>query len=497
MKKILAVFLLAIFIISALPCVSAGFTVNGQTSASVVKAEQRLTRKPDLTLTSDDIVFSPDSPTEGETVTITATIRNIGTGDALNVQVGFYDGASLIGIKKIGLIKAGGTGTASIQWKATPAGDHLIRVLADPNNKISESDETNNEASKTITVSGVGILIPDLTLTSADIAFTPEAPVEGESVTIKATIHNVGNGSVSNVKASFYYGVPATETLIGNDIVASIAAGGIGSVSVVWTAVIGTHDIYVVVDPDNVIAETNETNNEAFKTITVAEAPPTPPYDYELAIEIDYIAGHEPTQTVLDYIEWYYMGNNPSGELIKVTFHVDDQVPYSDAYAGINDNEFWAIEAIYNDLGNDGKTAYNDPVFGTDGVYSSKWKWVLYGTTVEGAPNVVGYTYVVIARVGWTYDLLAGNYIFIADETADSWAAGKEVEPYGAEAVVLMHEMGHSIGIAKLTSRGAEIYDPDSRSVMSYLSTANTKLYWAWYYSDEYWATRNMEHYTV
>ena len=59
-----------------------------------------------------------------------------------------------------------------------------------------------------------------------------------------------------------------------------------------------------------------------------------------------------------------------------------------------------------------------DPVFGTSGVYSSKWKWVLYGTTVQGAPNVVGYTYVIISG----RDLLAGNYIYIADKAADNWA---------------------------------------------------------------------------
>ncbi|MCP8312907.1 MAG: hypothetical protein H3Z53_00830, partial [archaeon] len=49
-------------------------------------------------------------------------------------------------------------------------------------------------------------------------------------------------------------------------------------------------------------------------------------------------------------------------------------------------------------------------------------------------------------------DCLAGNYIFIADETADQWAiskSGQGVTQTEAEAVVLMHEIGHSIGIMK------------------------------------------------
>lgn len=238
-------------------------------------------------------------------------------------------------------------------------------------------------------------------------------------------------------------------------------------------------------------------------TVTTSNEIAPPPYQYELWIEIDYIAGHEPTQTVLDYIKWYYLGNNPTGDLISVTFYVENVTQKVNElginYAnGINDNEFWAIEKAVNDLGDD-KYGAGDPVFGTAGVYSSKWKWILYGTTVEGAPYVIGYTYVIMARIGRTYDLLAGNYIFIADEAADSWASSQEppIEPYGADGVVLMHEMGHSIGIAVLSRRGAEVYDPDTYSVMSYLSTANAGLYEEWYYSDEYWATRNMDYYTV
>lgn len=200
--------------------------------------------------------------------------------------------------------------------------------------------------------------------------------------------------------------------------------------------------------------------------------------DYELFIEIDYIEGHEPTQTVLDYIEDYYMGGNPTGDLISVTFHVDEEISYTAEYAAINDEEFSNIETQYNDH---------------DNGYYSKWKWVLFGTTVEGGPDVIGYTYVTIQG----RDILAGNYIFIADATADNWATENGIEPYGAEAAVLMHEMGHSIGIGKWHPAFGEQYDPDYFSVMSYLTTGNAGKNGAWYYSDEYWATRNMEYYTI
>ena len=207
------------------------------------------------------------------------------------------------------------------------------------------------------------------------------------------------------------------------------------------------------------------------------EEPPEDPQTYELFIEIDYMENHRPTESVLEYIKWYYQGNNPSGAQIKVTFFVaDEPIPKDDS---VSETEFWDLEATYND---------ND--FG----YSSQWKWVLFGTAVEGESNVMGYTYVLTQRK----DLVAGNYIFIADQSCDNWASGySEIEGSDAEAVVLMHELGHSIGIAKIHPVHGEQYDPDPASVMSYLSTANAELTNAWYYSDSYWATSNMEYYVA
>lgn len=83
------------------------------------------------------------------------------------------------------------------------------------------------------------------------------------------------------------------------------------------------------------------------------------------------------------------------------------------------------------------------------------------------------------------------------DRSGDNWGADNGIEPYGAEAVALMHEMGHSIGIAKLDWRGAEVYDPDRYSVMAKLTIYNAGLYGAWYYSNEYWTTRNIEYYEI
>jgi len=107
--------------------------------------------KPDLTLSADDITFTPASAEEGEAVTILTSIHNIGDEFATNVLVEFYNASvnpeTKIGNYTIGTLGIGASATAETVWIAV-AGDHEIYVALDPVNTISESNETNNEVSK-------------------------------------------------------------------------------------------------------------------------------------------------------------------------------------------------------------------------------------------------------------------------------------------------------------------------------------------------------------
>ncbi|MEW6069898.1 MAG: CARDB domain-containing protein, partial [Candidatus Thermoplasmatota archaeon] len=77
--------------------------------------------------------------------------------------------------------------------------------------------------------------------------------------------------SYEDITVKFYDGNPATGgTLIGTKIIPSIPVNSSTTTSINWTpTTAGTHIIYVVVDPDNLIAEANETNNVAWKDIYV------------------------------------------------------------------------------------------------------------------------------------------------------------------------------------------------------------------------------------
>jgi len=222
-----------------------------------------------------------------------------------------------------------------------------------------------------------------------------------------------------------------------------------------------------------------DSNDDVIKAVKGKPAPA--PKSYALTLEIDYIEGHKPTDSVLQYMTGYYAKQN-----IKLTIEVDQMILYEAKFDdGISDEEFWEIQTNYNQGIDTASNANN-------GKYILPEKWVLYGTTVEGSENVVGYTFCIGSR----NDLVAGNYIFIADKLADEWATQRGIETRGAEAVVLMHEFGHSIGIC-IVRAGSEVYCSDYYCVMSYLRPENAGNLDKWYYCNNHWTTKNIDYYVV
>ena len=139
---------------------------------------------PDLVISPDNISFSPESPYEGEIVKINATVHNIGTKNASNITVRFFDGANPIGSDQvIGFIAVGEQETVSITWTGA-AGTHVITVKVDPENEIEESCETNNEASKSITVKEQ--------ITEIEIKTDKETYSPGDTMNVKICIKNLG-----------------------------------------------------------------------------------------------------------------------------------------------------------------------------------------------------------------------------------------------------------------------------------------------------------------
>ena len=116
----------------------------------------------------------------------------------------------------------------------------------------------------------LGASLPDFTIASVDIRFSTENPLEGESVTITAYVSNNGGEAKDDIEVRFFEGTPDEWGLQieKGDIIIGLGSGQKDTADVKWRAKAGSNDIYVVVDPDNAIAEANENNNQASRTIT-------------------------------------------------------------------------------------------------------------------------------------------------------------------------------------------------------------------------------------
>ena len=114
---------------------------------------------------------------------------------------------------------------------------------------------------------------PDFMVNNSLIFFSTEEPKEGEEVTINVTVHNLGGADANNVIAEFYNGDPdAGGVLIGSRTFNMIKFST-SDINVTWEAVIGSSQIFVIVDPplatNGSFQEWNETNNKAGRNITV------------------------------------------------------------------------------------------------------------------------------------------------------------------------------------------------------------------------------------
>lgn len=125
-------------------------TASRGTSADCGAGSVNLDTQPDLTIT--DLKATQDRPKE---TTLTAAISNSGPSDLTGVVVEFREGNKVLGRTTPGNVTAGRTQQLSLTWDSRATnGDHLITAIVDPDNAIAESDEGNNELSRTLTVRG-------------------------------------------------------------------------------------------------------------------------------------------------------------------------------------------------------------------------------------------------------------------------------------------------------------------------------------------------------
>ncbi len=106
----------------------------------------------DLEINETDIFFSEEKPVENKLITITSNITNKGDKEALNVPVKFLDDNNVLGNASWN-ISCNSTINVSRNW-TTEIGPNNITLVLDALNSIEETNETNNNATRNMTISG-------------------------------------------------------------------------------------------------------------------------------------------------------------------------------------------------------------------------------------------------------------------------------------------------------------------------------------------------------
>jgi hypothetical protein len=182
----------------------------------------------------------------------------------------------------------------------------------------------------------------DLTLTS--ISFSNDKPNEGETVTSYATVNNTGAYKSYYTNASFYDGT----TLIGRTQIDPISPNSSTVASKTYQCVAGTRTIRILVDPDNVIYESNKTNNE-FTTTIFVNSRPTPVTLYSPSeITTTTMKLTWTTSTESDFAEYQIYQSTTSGQLGSLVGTVKEKATINYVVSGLSGSTtyYFAVRVV-------------------------------------------------------------------------------------------------------------------------------------------------------
>ena len=228
---------------------------------------------PDLTVTQ---VFSPQKwLIANSSNTIIAEIKNDGTAITDEFNVSLTANGALIDVITVTSMATGANKSVSFNWTMQHDGNYTLLVTADSDNKIEESNEINNNFSRTVYVG-----TPDIVVT--EIYYYPLSPVnDSDPVNITAIIENRGSkGAWVNINFYIVEKTPwGDPSYVNVDPFASnpvyIEAHGVNTTSAIWNATCGIYEIKVVADDSSRTTDITVTPSRDFTVVNINPSPST------------------------------------------------------------------------------------------------------------------------------------------------------------------------------------------------------------------------------
>ncbi|MCB2376162.1 T9SS type A sorting domain-containing protein [Hymenobacter sp. BT635] len=232
-----------------------------------------------VALQPDLIVQAPSQSAttviSGNTITVGGTVANQGAGEASSSQLGYFLSTNttldsndlLLGTSSGGTLAASAsvrrTGVFSIPTNVTP-GTYYLLYAADPAALVTESNETNNTTTLTVT-----IVAAQADLSVSQMAANPTSAPVGGTISASCLLTNTGTLAANASSMGFY--LSADNVFSANDVLlGSVATAAMpintgmtraASFAIPTTTIPGSYYILYVADAQNAVAESNEQNN--------------------------------------------------------------------------------------------------------------------------------------------------------------------------------------------------------------------------------------------
>ena len=255
---------------------------------------------PDLVV--DAPTVSDNAPAAGARFTLSATVRNQGSGSADSATLRYYrstdstitTGDTEVDTDFVSSLGASGSGDESVSLTApSTSGTYYYGACVDA---VSGESNTGNNCSSAVTMTvgaptSADLVVESLVSGRSGIGY----PTVGASFTLSVTVHNRGTGSSDPTTLRYYRSTDSSittgDTEVGTDSVSGLSASGTSneSITLTYPSAPGTYYHGACVDP--VAGESDTTNNCSSGLMVTVAAPDSP----DLVVEPPTVSDSSPT----------------------------------------------------------------------------------------------------------------------------------------------------------------------------------------------------------
>ncbi|WP_410583644.1 CARDB domain-containing protein [Amycolatopsis sp. lyj-108] len=358
------------------------FANSGAPGGQVAEFQVIGTPAPNPNLVVTGTSWTPANPTETSELTVSATVKNIGTANAGATTVNAALGGTVVGEAAVGALAAGASTTVTVDAGTRPQGAYTVAATVDPAGTVPEQNETDNTYTSPTPLVVAQSPGPDLEVTG--ITSNPPNPSAGSAVSFTVAVHNRGT---SGAGASVTRLAVGGTTLTG--ATGAIEAGATANVAIsgTWTAADGGATLTATADATGTVTETNEANNALSRAIVVGRGAAVPYVEYEAET-----AQYQGELLVADPLRTFGHTNFATESSGRKSVRLANQGQYVEFTSANQANSIVVRNSIPDAPGGGGQDAtislYVNGTFAQKLTLSSKHSW-LYGSTddPEGLTN--------------------------------------------------------------------------------------------------------------